>query len=258
MIGTSAGSMLVTLLATGATPECLLAAQRDPGFAARHGWKHGRPGRRARPPKPSPQPSSLRLAWRGLVTRKPLLALAGISPRGTAGSRGIDALIRLRVPNEGWVEHPKTWVVACDDRTGERVAFGRADAPRISSRAAVRASCAIPGWFAPIELDGRRYVDGGIASPTSLDFLVDQQLDEVVVISPMTSNRTMPAQGLAQRAERLMRRHMSRILDREIEVLEAKGTTVLRIEPNGPELRAMGANFMDPRHRAHTVRVAAP
>lgn len=34
---------------------------------------------------------------------------------------------------------------------------------------AVRASCAVPGFFKPVEINGRLYVDGGTTSPTSVD-----------------------------------------------------------------------------------------
>ena len=34
---------------------------------------------------------------------------------------------------------------------------------------AVAASCAIPGFYHPVEIDGRRYVDGGMRSTSNLD-----------------------------------------------------------------------------------------
>lgn len=34
---------------------------------------------------------------------------------------------------------------------------------------AVKASCAVPGFFKPVEIDGKLYVDGGATSPTSVD-----------------------------------------------------------------------------------------
>ena len=47
--------------------------------------------------------------------------------------------------------------VATDIRTGERVVLNRGPlAP------AVHASCALPGIFQPVEMDGRLLVDGGV------------------------------------------------------------------------------------------------
>jgi len=49
--------------------------------------------------------------------------------------------------------------VACDIVTGREV-----DITSGSVATAVRASCAVPGFFRPVELDGRLLVDGGVCS----------------------------------------------------------------------------------------------
>jgi len=56
-----------------------------------------------------------------------------------------------------------------DYETGKRVVFGRAGAPFASLSEAVMASCAIPGWFTPVKIGNRTYVDGGAVSATSID-----------------------------------------------------------------------------------------
>jgi NTE family protein len=63
-------------------------------------------------------------------------------------------------------------VVATDLDSGERVLLSRgALAP------ALRASASLPGVFAPVELDGRRLVDGGIGTPVPLDALTGFDVD---------------------------------------------------------------------------------
>ena len=62
----------------------------------------------------------------------------------------IAALVGDVTGPDGWSRHPKLWVVAMDYDTGRRVAFGRDDAPRALLSDAVTASCAIPGWYAPV------------------------------------------------------------------------------------------------------------
>ena len=52
---------------------------------------------------------------------------------------------------------------------------------------AVAASCAIPGFYHPVEIDGRRYVDGGIYSTSNLDIVRDEQLDLVICLNPTSS-----------------------------------------------------------------------
>jgi predicted acylesterase/phospholipase RssA len=61
--------------------------------------------------------------------------------------------------------------MACDYSTGRRVAFGRAGSPDADLAVAVAASCAIPGLYHPVTIDGRRYVDGGIYSASNADIL---------------------------------------------------------------------------------------
>ena len=80
-----------------------------------------------------------------------------------------------------------------DYDTGRRVAFGREGAPVAALDEAVTASCAIPGWYAPVLVDGRRYVDGGTLSTTSADLLAREGLDEVYVLAPMAVVRRRPA-----------------------------------------------------------------
>lgn len=68
-------------------------------------------------------------------------------------------------------------VVATDVDTGERVLI------RSGSLAlALRASASMPGIFAPVEIAGRRLVDGGIGSPVPLDTLDDLDVDLAVGI----------------------------------------------------------------------------
>lgn len=63
-------------------------------------------------------------------------------------------------------------VVATDADTGERVVLRAGPlAP------ALRASASLPGVFAPVEIDGRRLIDGGLGSPVPLRTLDAFELD---------------------------------------------------------------------------------
>ncbi|MFF2087159.1 patatin-like phospholipase family protein [Nocardia sp. NPDC058176] len=120
---------------------------------------------------------------------------------------------------------------------------------------AIAASWAIPGWFPPVRIGGRDYVDGGAVSSVSADLLVPLALDEVVVVAPMTSEGGASASGL-DRIERLLRAQMTRGLDREVARLRAAGTRVIRVEPGPEDLAVMGPNFMDSARRASTLMTA--
>ncbi|MFO0547764.1 MAG: patatin-like phospholipase family protein [Polyangiaceae bacterium] len=248
LVGTSAGSILATELGAGASVDDL--------FARLEGDLSSGRSPSSVPPAPAARWPSLPLLGHALDRGSSVslrTALSGLVPEGRADSAMIAGAVDRLVPEGAWVEHPSCWVVALDVETGERVAFGRAGAPHASSRQAVRASCAIPGWCAPVSISGRRYLDGGIASPTSADLLADEDLDEIVVFSPMTSVRPAPAHSFAERLERVMRWSMTSILDDEVERLTTRGHRVTRYEPTAYELGLMGGNFMDARKRAALV-----
>lgn len=241
-IGTSAGSILATELAAGVSTAELLELQRTRAQRAPRSPERW-------PGAPKRRPLSWSLVAGGLRGRLPLgVALAGALPEGSRDSSQLAASIEHLIPEGQWVDHPNCLVVALDCETGQRVAFGRDGTA--SSRAAVRASCAVPGWFAPVEIGGRRYIDGGVASATSLDLMAREPVDEVIVVSPMTAPRRMPAGSIGEALERVMRFAVSRTLAAEVAQCERAGVRVIRIEPTAPELAAMGANFMDPQRRA--------
>jgi len=140
---------------------------------------------------------------------------------------------------------------------GRRVVFGRPGAPRVELAYAVAASCAIPGWYAPVVIDGRRFVDGGVCSTTSADLLLDQELDEVTVLMPLGMDSPPDASWHPLvRTERWMRRLATRRTLREIGRLRATGTRVTLLTPAIEVLDAMGWNVMDHRRR-HRVLTAA-
>jgi NTE family protein len=118
------------------------------------------------------------------------------------------------------------------------------------------ASCAIPGWYAPIEIGGRRYVDGGACSPTSLDLVLPLELDEVIVLSPMTSLDYDRPATVAGRLERRFRRLITKRLIGEVKKVAAAGTRVTLLGPGAEDLAAIGANLMDPRRREKVLETS--
>ncbi|MBV8941766.1 MAG: patatin-like phospholipase family protein, partial [Solirubrobacterales bacterium] len=78
-------------------------------------------------------------------------------------------------------------VVAVDRGNGRRVVFGGPRAPRASVAEAVTASCTVPWLFAPVTIDGREYVDGGVWSPTNLDAAPAGRDTHVLCLNPTAS-----------------------------------------------------------------------
>lgn len=72
-------------------------------------------------------------------------------------------------------------LVATDAETGEATYFSKHDMPRNDYRA-IMASCAIPALGKPIEINGRKYFDGGVADSIPLQKAFDDGCDKVVVI----------------------------------------------------------------------------
>jgi NTE family protein len=122
---------------------------------------------------------------------------------------------------------------------GARVVFGRPGDPTARLAPAVLASCAIPGYFQPVTIDGIEYVDGGVHSATNADVLRAEGLDVVVVVSSMSA-----AHGSANGADGLLRRAVHRRTEREIARLEQAGTVVISLEPGAESRRAMGLRAM--------------
>jgi NTE family protein len=151
----------------------------------------------------------------------------------------------------GWPDK-KLFVCACRRRTGRRVVFGRSRAPADGLAAAVAASCAVPGYFAPIVVDGEQYVDGGVRSPSNADTLRNCDLDLVIAVSPMSTAATMPRYSL----ERVLRGRARSQLLRELAIVERRGIRTVVLEPGEEVLAHITADFMSEAH-AHDIVAAA-
>src|ERR1700752_2051249 len=198
VVGTSAGAMIGALCASGVPPWFMVAHSRGEGFDGVVGGS-GRPaadadraaGARFELVRTWPPigPGSWRLALRTLANPgsfTPATVATGWIPRGIFSTESLGDTIRRVVPT-GWSPHPNLWIVACDYATGRRMAFGRAGAPATDLADAVAASCAIPGIYPPVSVDGRRYVDGGIYSTSNLDLLRAEGLDLVICLNPTST-----------------------------------------------------------------------
>jgi NTE family protein len=111
----------------------------------------------------------------------------------------------------------------------------------------VAASCAVPGYFAPVRIGGRSYLDGGAHSPTNAAILRGQGLDLVIIISPMSG----PA-GWRPDFYAAARRHATRLLSREVRALEKEGIATVVFAPSPREQQVMGNDMMS-RDRLHEV-----
>ena len=261
LVGTSAGSVLASFLGCGIGVDVLLDHQRGivNAEAPDISYDPDRDSGGALPPLPRPgigSPrgvlSTVRRPWR--VT--PMGALSAVLPQGRGSLEPVGTLVDAVCPRGAWAGHPHTWIVTMDYDSGRRVVFGRDGAPHASLRDAVMSSCAIPGWYAPVRVGGRRYVDGGACSPTSVDLLSTVGLDEVVVLSPMTSLDYDSPSTVSGRMERRFRRVVTKRLVGEMKKVAATGTKVVFLGPGAEDLAAIGSNMMDPSRRERVLETS--
>lgn len=266
IVGTSAGSMIGALLASGIPPWFMVAhsfGESFEGIVDAHGNPAADADRSAGAVfhvrhLPSLGPGSWRLVARSVrnpTSYSAATALSGWLPKGVISTEPLKEQIRRVVP-EGWGPHPGLWIVACDYATGKRVVFGREDAPRADLADAVAASCAIPGFYHPVTIDDRRFVDGGIRSTSNLDVLRGRELDVVICLNPTSTLHPMRALNPSAAFRLLMNRESGRRLGGEAKKLRAEGTDVVLVQPTHDDLAVMGNNLMSSRRRNEAISMA--
>jgi NTE family protein len=268
IVGTSAGSVIGALAAAGVEPALMgayasgsalddvLDAEQRAGLAGERVEGSELRLQRALPPI---GPGSWRLAVGTLAHPRrhaPTALLAGWIPRGFISTQPVQRLIETFIPG-AWPDHDSFWAVATDYVTGRRVAFGRRDAPPARAAEAVAASCAIPGFYHPVRVGGRRYIDGGVCSASNLDLLRREGLDLVVCVNPMSSVADALRGGRpAERIVALMRAATGRRLGHEAGKLREAGTEVLLLQPDADDCSLMGLNLMRGTRRAEVMEQA--
>lgn len=263
IIGTSAGSVLGALVAAGTSAADLREQQLGravtSGPLAGYTLDHDRATGGALPGVPRPGLGSARLLMRAVRSPRsltPLAAMSSLLPEGRGDLWSIRHLIEAFTPHDEWSPHSNLWIVAMDYESGRRVVFGREGAPPAPLADAVLASCSVPAWFAPVSIGGRRYVDGGTCSATSVDLLSGLGLDEVYVLAPMASFEYDEPASVAGRVERGFRRTITRRMVREAGKVRAAGTSVTMVGPGREDLQAIGVNLMDPSRRLSVLETS--
>jgi NTE family protein len=263
IVGTSAGSVLAALLGAGITVPQLrrhyvdeevtegpLAGYDFDPVQATGGRRPGRP-KLLGPGSPKLIGSSLRRIGQLPATT----VLSAFMPEGTRNLERIGHLIDAVTPMGEW-SPSNVWVVAMDYEDGKRVVFGRPGAPMAPLSSAVMASCAIPGWFAPVTINGHTYVDGGAVSATSIDVVAHAGLDEVFVVAPMVSFAMDRPGSVTARLERRWRAEVTKAARKEAAIVRAAGVHVRMVGPGPEDLAAIGANLMDDTRRRHVLETS--
>ncbi len=220
IVGTSAGSIVGTHVAAGRTIEDLIARQNAPDDG-----------------------QTLRLiaqidfaASRNLWTR--WAGITEITPT-TRAEIGQMALEAKTAPEELWVGMFReqlegiAWpdraliLTAVDCASGDFQQWNRESGVDITL--AVASSCAVPGLFPAVTINGKRYTDGGLRSGTSADLA--SGYDAVLIVAPIGArpDGIDPILGRQARAE--------------AEALRAAGSQVELVFPEGDAIELMGSRM---------------
>jgi NTE family protein len=167
---------------------------------------------------------------------------------------------RLRLEEELPAEWPERdlYICAADLYSGERVAFGAPGAPEARLPAAVLASTAIPGVFPPVSVTGKRYVDGGAYSASSLDLAVDAGCRQILCIAPLGYRKGEAAtlQEPKMWLPMVARTLFARALAREVRYAREQGVDVIVFRPWAQDLHVFGTNAMREFDREPVVETA--
>ena len=199
-VGTSAGAFIAALCANGVTPEEMMAAVVHGSARPLQGADVGdllRPNLLEIALRGASLPLHLASFARKLLLRRRevsmmdlALALAEALPSGLYSGAGVESYLRKVLSEQGrsdefGASRHELYITATDLDSCERVVFGAECSPHVPISTAVRASGALPMLYAPVRLDGRELVDGGIVSTTNLDIAVDAGAKLVVVVNPI-------------------------------------------------------------------------
>jgi NTE family protein len=158
VVGTSAGSLVAALYASGKTSAQLQQTALNMEEVALTDWM-------------------LPLVGRGMF-------------RGEALGRYVNDLVAGRLIENMAIP---LGIVATDLNSGEALLFQRGD-----TGTAVRASSAVPAVFLPVKINGREYVDGGLVSPVPVRFARRMGADVVVAVDISSPPENNPSDGTLQ------------------------------------------------------------
>ena len=158
VVGTSAGSLVAAIYATGKTSAQLQQTALSMEEVAITDWM-------------------LPIIGKGMF-------------RGDALGRYVNQLVGGRLIENMAIP---LGIVATDLNSGQAVLFRSGD-----TGTAVRASSAVPAVFVPVRISGHEYVDGGLVSPVPVRFARQMGADIVIAVDISNPPESNPAEGTLQ------------------------------------------------------------
>jgi NTE family protein len=238
VVGTSAGSAVAAYLRAGYPPSVLLERAGDLASAA-PGLVAASPVdllRRAVGSGYVLARSSVRVP--SLLSLPPLPSLRRAFPAGLVSMGDGVGILERELPRTWPVR--SLWLATYDLVSRKRLVLGRDRSPYVALPEAVRASCAIPGVYAPVRAGDRILVDGGAWSLTNLDLAAAGGADRVICVAPMSYDPAHPP----EMRHRIVREVPTRLLLGAVRALRRQGVKVLTLSPGPREVTEQGVSLM--------------
>lgn len=221
LVGTSAGSVVGSQLASGLPIEDLYAEQLTPADAEIGGRMSRLAMLKLLPPYALPG------SGRDKLRRVGAVAMKAHAP----GSADRVSVIRSRIPVNQWPTDRDLLITAVEAETGRFTVFERGSGVDLVT--AVAASCAVPTVWPPVAIGGHHYVDGGMRSAANVDLAAGAE--RVVVLAPLP-------RSLSKRTS--IRSQLEKIGPRRWSV----------VTPDSQAVTDFGKNLLDPAKRADAAR----
>jgi NTE family protein len=219
VVGTSAGSVVGSQVRSAGDLDDLVALQRVPELATDELGADFDLERMAA--------VFMELMQDAQTPRELRARIGGMALEATATAPEAErlAVLESHLPRHDWPER-RLLITAVDTASGDLVAWDRdSGVPLVL---AVAASCAVPGVWPPMTVNGHRYMDGGVRSTTNLDLAAGHEV--VVVLAPIVGS-------------------LAGSLEDEMTTLGPAAKAVA-IAPDDAALEAIGPNPLDPLRRA--------
>ena len=182
-------------------------------------------------------------------------------PPGMLDNSGIQEYLhrvfRSRLRGDSFPDFPRGLrVVAVDLDSGDAVAFGEPGKDDVPVSKAVQASTALPGFYRPVRIGGRDYVDGGVKKTAHINLAIQSGADLVICINPIVPYLNDTANGPLR--GHLSNRGVTWVLDQVMRIMlhgrmqygleryrhDHPDVDILLIEPTRDDVRMFGYNIM--------------
>jgi NTE family protein len=222
IVGTSAGSVVGALVTTGVDLDDVVASQRATDDA------HRELGAEL---DPTQLVGAITALMQGAQSLREVRARIGAMALAASPADEAErvAIIESRLPRHEWPGPERRLLITGVDTADGAFAVWDRDSG-VPLVLAVAASCAVPGVWPPVTIDGHRYMDGGVRSTNNADLAAG--CDPVVIVAPYTL-------GLS-----------GTVYD---EVAKLGEASVEIVTPDPAAVEAIGPNPLDPSRREHAM-----